>query len=102
VQAEELGIPVFVIKSNSVSQIEQFLADLFMVPAPHNNASQHDEALEQTEEAIQLVLAGEKYVDLRPASANIRREQHQLAQKASLVSQSFGTEPNRFVRIFRD
>ncbi|HBG60081.1 MAG TPA: hypothetical protein DDW97_04810, partial [Anaerolineaceae bacterium] len=50
----------------------------------------------------QMVLAGEKYVDLRPASANVRREQHQLAQKASLVSQSFGTEPNRFVRIFRD
>ena len=102
IQAEEMSIPVFVIKSNSVNQIEQFLADLFMVPAPHNMVSQHSEAMEQAEDAIQMVLAGEKYVDLRPASANIRREQHQLAQKASLVSQSFGTEPNRFVRIFRD
>lgn len=101
-QAEEQGIPVFVIKSNTISQIEQFLADLFMVPAPHHITNLHTEALEQAEEAIQLVLAGEKYVDLRPAAADIRREQHQLAQKASLISQSFGTEPNRFVRIFRD
>ena len=102
IQAEEMSIPVFVIKSNSVNQIEQFLANVFMVPAPHNMMSEHSEALEQAEDAIQMVLAGEKYVDLRPASANVRREQHQLAQKASLVSQSFGTEPNRFVRIFRD
>ena len=102
IQAEEMSIPVFVIKSNSVNQIEQFLANLFMMPAPHNMMSEHSEALEQAEDAIQMVLAGEKYVDLRPASANVRREQHQLAQKASLVSQSFGTEPNRFVRIFRD
>ena len=102
IQAEEMSIPVFVIKSNSVNQIEQFLANLFMMPAPHNMMSEHNEALEQAEDAIQMVLAGEKYVDLRPASANVRREQHQLAQKASLVSQSFGTEPNRFVRIFRD
>jgi len=72
------------------------------MPAPHNMMSEHNEALEQAEDAIQMVLAGEKYVDLQPASANVRREQHQLAQKASLVSQSFGTEPNRFVRIFRD
>lgn len=102
VQAEERGVPIFVIKSNSAGQIEQFLSDLFMVPPPHNPLTQHSEAMEQAEDAIQMVLAGEKYVDLTPASALVRREQHQLAQKASLVSQSYGTEPNRFVRIFRD
>ncbi|MGV8049374.1 MAG: R3H domain-containing nucleic acid-binding protein [Anaerolineaceae bacterium] len=102
VEAEEHGIPIFVIKSNSAEQIEQFLSDLFQVPAPHNFASDYTEAMDQTEDAIEMVLAGEKYVDLKPASAIVRREQHQLAQKASLVSQSYGTEPNRFVRIFRD
>jgi predicted RNA-binding protein Jag len=58
--------------------------------------------LEQADEAVQMVLAGEKYVDLPPAPADIRREQHQLAEKANLASESFGTEPRRFVRIFRD
>jgi len=102
VQAEEKGVPIYVIKSSSDSQIEQFLADLFMVSAPHHSSSPYIEAIEQADEAVQMVLAGEKYVDLRPAPADVRREQHQLAQKASLVSQSFGTEPHRFVRIFRD
>ncbi len=102
VQAEEKGVPIYVIKSNSVAQIEQFLSDLFQVPAPHHPTTAHNDAIEQAEDAIQLVLMGEKSVDLMPASATVRRIQHQLAQKASLVSQSFGTEPNRFVRIFRD
>ena len=102
VQAEEQGMPIYVIKSNSDSQIEQFLADLFMVPAPNHASSPYIEALEEADDAVQMVLNGEKYVDLKPAPADVRREQHQLAEKANLVSQSFGTDPRRFVRIFRD
>ena len=102
VQAEERGMPIYVIKSNSDSQIEQFLADLFMVPVPNHASSPYIEALEAADDAVQMVLAGEKYIDLQPAPADVRREQHQLAEKANLASESFGTEPRRFVRIFRD
>ncbi len=102
VQAEERGMPIYVIKSNSDSQIEQFLADLFMVPVPNHASSPYIEALEAADDAVQMVLAGEKYVDLQPAPADVRREQHQLAEKANLASESYGTEPRRFVRIFRD
>ncbi len=102
VQAEEQGVSIFVIKSNSDSQIEQFLSDLFMLPAPRQASSPYLEALEEADDAVQMVLTGEKYVDLRPASADVRKGQHQLAEKANLSSESFGTEPHRFVRIFRD
>ncbi|HNW95586.1 MAG TPA: R3H domain-containing nucleic acid-binding protein [Anaerolineaceae bacterium] len=102
VQAEEQGLPIYVIKSNSDSQIEQFLADVFMVAVPNHVSSPYIEALEEADDAVQMVMNGEKYVDLKPAPADVRREQHQLAEKAELASESFGTEPRRFVRIFRD
>jgi predicted RNA-binding protein Jag len=41
-------------------------------------------------------------VDLTPASAYIRRLQHQQARQSNLLSQSYGKEPHRRVRIFRE
>jgi predicted RNA-binding protein Jag len=58
--------------------------------------------VDQTQAAIQAVLNGERWVDLQPATATIRRLQHEMARQAELVSHSYGTEPNRHVRIFRD
>lgn len=101
VEAEEKGMPIFVIKSNSEGQIEQFLSDLFSIRKLSTGAEEN-EALRQTVEAINLVQAGEKFIDLDPVDARIRRLQHNLAQRADLVSQSYGKEPNRYVRIFRD
>jgi predicted RNA-binding protein Jag len=37
-----------------------------------------------------------------PASPAIRRIQHEMARAAELVSHSYGKEPRRYVRIFRD
>jgi predicted RNA-binding protein Jag len=48
------------------------------------------------------VLNGMPSVDLTPASAYIRRLQHEMARQANLVSHSYGKEPRRRVRIFRD
>jgi predicted RNA-binding protein Jag len=56
----------------------------------------------QTRAAIEAVLNGERWVDLPPANATMRRLQHEMARQAQLVSQSFGKEPNRRVRIYRD
>jgi predicted RNA-binding protein Jag len=48
------------------------------------------------------VLNGERYVDMPPAAPAIRRIQHEMAREAELVSHSYGKEPRRHVRIFRD
>ncbi len=58
--------------------------------------------LRETQAAIEAVLNGERWVELSPANASIRRLQHQMARQANLVSHSYGKEPNRRVRIFRD
>ena len=102
-EAEERGLPIFVLRSNTSQQMEQFLVDLFNLssvaarPQPEENA-----IVDQTQAAIQAVLNGERWVDLNPASATIRRLQHEMARQADLVSHSYGKEPQRHVRIFRD
>jgi predicted RNA-binding protein Jag len=52
--------------------------------------------------AIDAVLNGERWVELEPANAAVRRLQHQMARQANLLSHSYGKEPYRRVRIFRE
>jgi predicted RNA-binding protein Jag len=52
--------------------------------------------------AIEAVQNGQRWVDLPPASAAIRRLQHEMARQAELISHSYGKEPNRRVRIYRE
>ena len=102
VEAEECGIPVFVVKSNSIGQIEQFLADSFPGQLTIRRERISSEGIEQAMQAIEDLEEGQKYVDLQPAPASVRRQQHEIARQAHLVSESYGKDPNRFVRIFRD
>lgn len=102
VEAEERGIPIFVVKSNTVAQIEQFLADSFQQRQTSVRLSLNEEAMRQAEQAVLMVQAGEKYVNLPAMPSPIRRLQHELARRAHLVSRSFGRDPNRYVRIYRD
>ena len=100
--AEQRGIPIYVLRSNTINQMEQFLADLFNLPGDVTLPPSSEELANQTQIAIQAVLNGERWVDLPPATAAIRRFQHDMARQAQLVSHSYGKEPNRRVRIFRD
>jgi predicted RNA-binding protein Jag len=43
---------------------------------------------------------GTGQVELAPQGAQVRRLQHQLAERYNLISRSRGKEPNRRVRIF--
>jgi stage III sporulation protein SpoIIIAA len=102
VEAEKRGMPIFVLRSNTSQQMEQFLVDLFDLTRVPAQPVRDEVVVDQTQAAIQAVLNGERWVDLQPASATIRRLQHEMARQADLVSHSYGKEPNRHVRIFRD
>ena len=99
--AEARGIPIFVLRANTINQMEQSLAEMFNLPQDFS-AVNYEAIANQTESAIQAVLNGQRWVDLPPAAANIRRIQHEMAKQAQLISQSYGKEPNRRVRIFRE
>lgn len=102
VEAESRGMPIYVLRSNTVAQIEQFMLGLFEYADPEQESENMDEINLVTKTAIQAIRDGERYIDLPPAPANIRRVQHELAQQAELISHSIGKEPRRYVRIFRD
>lgn len=100
IDAEQDHIPIYVLRSNSIAQMESCLADLFGLT--DGERLPYESAIEETEEAIRRVLAGERVVDLSPQNAFVRRQQHQLARASNLVSHSYGKEPMRRVRIFRE
>ena len=100
--AEDRGMPVYVLRANTVSQMEQFMADIFNLDDNTGSSVMMDATVQQTQAAINAVMNGERYVDLPPAAATIRRLQHELAKQNQLVSQSYGKEPYRRVRIFRE
>jgi len=101
IDAEEHGLPVYVLRANTVSQMESLLSDLFDLSASNLDETE-DNALAETRQAIRAVMEGAASVDLNPASARTRRMQHDLAREANLVSHSYGKEPFRRVRIYRD
>ncbi|GAB4577641.1 MAG: AAA family ATPase [Anaerolineales bacterium] len=102
VDAEHRGMPIYVLRANTINQMEQFLAELFNMSNTPGGEENEEGVMGATRAAIEAVLNGENWVELPPASAYIRRQQHELARQARLVSHSYGKEPYRRVRIFRE
>jgi hypothetical protein len=102
VDAENRGMPIYVLRANTVNQMQHFLSDLYNLSATVVEERSMEPAMQNTQAAIDAVLNGERYVELPPATAYIRRLQHQMAREANLTSHSYGKEPYRRVRIYRD
>lgn len=96
--AEASGVPIYVVKSNSASQIEGALSGIFEL----RRASPEDHAMEEARAAVVAIQEGRsESVELAPQNAYLRRLQHELAERASLASRSTGHEPHRRVEIFK-
>ncbi len=92
--AESNGVPIYVLKTNTILQMENMLASLFDLEADPQEA-----ALRETAEAIGLVQASGRPIELSPQNAYVRRLQHQMAERNALMSRSRGSEPNRRVEL---
>ncbi len=101
IEAEQRGMPIYVLRANTVAQVEQFLSDLYSLSAQAPRDTM-DDIRGETQQAISAVLNGERWVDLPPGPSLVRRLQHEMARGAELVSHSYGKEPRRHVRIFRE
>jgi stage III sporulation protein SpoIIIAA len=95
--AEDRGIPIYVLKANTIAQMQASLASVFALEVDPREA-----ALREAEQAIGLVMKQQEPVELAPQNAYIRRLQHQMAERANLVSRSRGREPYRRVRLYPD
>ncbi len=98
--AERRGTPLYVLRANTTTQIENVLADIFGLSLEESDP--YAAAMREAQDAIQKVVAGMRTIDLAPQSAEVRRMQHELARQANLISHSYGREPYRRVRIYRD
>ncbi len=96
-EAEDRAMPIYVLKSNTIPQMEASLTSIFSLEVDPREA-----ALRETEEAIDLVMRQSEAVELSPQNAYVRRLQHQMAERANLVSRSRGREPYRRVRLYPD
>ncbi|MGZ6266467.1 MAG: R3H domain-containing nucleic acid-binding protein [Candidatus Limnocylindrales bacterium] len=93
--AEDRGLPIYVLKSNTIVQMEASLTSIFSLEVDPREA-----ALREAEEAIGMVIRHVEPVELSPQNAYIRRLQHQMAERANLISRSRGREPYRRVRLY--
>ena len=112
-EAENRGVSIFVLRSNTVVQMANLLKDLLReinvdefgsaasVSTGKPSRDEVTQALYETEEAITQVMDGGPPMELQPQSTYIRRLQHQLAERYNLSSRSTGEDPNRRVEISR-
>ncbi len=95
--AEDRAVPIYVLKSNTIPQMQSSLTSIFSLEIDPREA-----AMRETEDAIESVRSSSEAVELSPQNAYIRRLQHQMAERANLVSRSRGREPYRRVRLYPD
>ncbi|MBA2247685.1 MAG: AAA family ATPase [Chloroflexia bacterium] len=122
-ESESRGVPVYVLRSNTATQMEHVLFSLFpqaiqaagatvpetdMEPEAARRSINGGEpsdyvltALSEAETAITAIMEGAPATALSPQSPPIRRLQHELAERYSLSSRSRGRDPFRHVEIYR-
>jgi stage III sporulation protein SpoIIIAA len=88
--AEAQGIPIQVLRSNTITQIKGALGKVYGI-----DEDPMDTALQEAMDGITRVQQTGGEVELAPQNAHVRRLQHQLVEKHDMSARSMGSEPNR-------
>ncbi|MDB5099345.1 MAG: recombination factor protein RarA [Cyanobacteria bacterium RYN_339] len=120
-EAEARKVPVYVVKANTIPQIQKSLREVMHLDQgagtgsgaltgplrspkpealPDTLSEEEEEALAEAQAGIEKVLNSSEPVELEARSPKIRRIQHLMAERYNLRSESYGEEPNRRLRIF--
>jgi nucleoside-triphosphatase THEP1 len=95
-QAESRGLPIHILKSNSVTQVRDALTRIYGVDKRDEATTR---ALAEATAAIKTVKTTLRPVEISPQNAYLRRLQHQLVSENLLSARSTGKEPQRRLRI---
>ena len=95
--AQARGVPLYTVRHNTVTQMEQTLRLVF---DRNDRRSSDASAMREAEVAIREVLEQSQPVELMPQNNYLRRMQHQLAERYGLMTESKGVEPHRRVVIY--
>lgn len=96
-EARGQDIEVHVIRSNTLTQMENFLRETF---GGRTFIEGEDSAMQEVEEAVIEVVEQRRPVELAPRPKHIRRMQHIYIERSGLQSESKGHEPMRRVVIY--
>jgi stage III sporulation protein SpoIIIAA len=96
-ELQERGVPLHVIRSNTATQIENFLRSFFQI---EEQVDGEEAAMLAAEKAVSEVFEKGNPVELSPQAPHLRALQHQLAQRYGLLTESKGRDPFRRVIIF--
>jgi stage III sporulation protein SpoIIIAA len=99
-RAEQRGIPIYVLRNNTTSQMER---QLLAMRGSDMEVDPLTAALREAEDAVTSIShGGASNVELSPQNAYIRRLQHEIAERYGLSSTSRGREPFRRVMVVSD
>jgi stage III sporulation protein SpoIIIAA len=95
-EAEARGVPRYILKSNTTTQMENFLRSIF---SPEDFIAEEETGVKEAQAAVEAVQHTGRAFELSPRNARIRRLQHLLAEEFGLKSESTGKDPNRRVIV---
>ena len=107
--ANEYHLPVFFVRTNSMSQIQRVLKEALNLTQENqeiqkltNYKDSTELALDETNAAIAKLSEGAEVIELEPQEKNIRKLQHELVDAYGYKSISIGEGKERHLKIFKD
>ncbi|MBR6299086.1 MAG: hypothetical protein IKR34_07545, partial [Candidatus Gastranaerophilales bacterium] len=107
--ANEYHLPVFFVRTNSMSQIQRVLKEALNLTQENqetysykNYKDSTELALEETNAAVAKLSEGALSVELQPQEKTVRKLQHELVEAYGYKSTSIGEGKERHLKIFKD
>jgi stage III sporulation protein SpoIIIAA len=96
-EARGLEVEVYALRSNTLTQMENFLRETF---GAATRAVNEDAAMQEAEDAVIEAVERRRPVELSPQPRHIRRMQHLYIERSGLQSESKGQDPLRRIVIY--
>ncbi|HXU35183.1 MAG TPA: R3H domain-containing nucleic acid-binding protein [Blastocatellia bacterium] len=96
-EARGHAIEVRALRANTLTQMENFLRDMFGAAARVGN---EDGAMQEVEDGVIEAVERRRPVELSPQPRHIRRMQHLYIERSGLQSESKGQDPARRIVIY--
>lgn len=96
-EARGHAIEVRALRANTLTQMENFLRDMFGAAARVGN---EDSAMQEVEDGVIEAVERRHLVELSPQPRHIRRMQHLYIERSGLQSESKGQDPTRRIVIY--
>ncbi|MEK6410089.1 MAG: R3H domain-containing nucleic acid-binding protein [Acidobacteriota bacterium] len=96
-EARGHAVEVFTLRSNTLTQMENFLRETLGTAA---RAGNEDAAMQEVEDAVIEAVERRRPTELAPQPRHIRRMQHLYIERSGLQSESKGQDPTRRIIIY--